>query len=237
MALPQYDRFTGAGVDEFIVAIARASDARQLAYRTKDIAERYFFDYHCLVRLPFDEGGLQDGQIVCSNIPADISASDAGSIGTLIEHAAREARHSIQFMHLEIEDEPGTGIAARSADIGDAWFFAVHAAGGAAGLAGFFGARRAGDLARMLELNYLSGLLFDRFEALGAGRTGDSRLSRREIECLTWTSEGKTSAEIATILSLSEHTVNNYLVAACLKLDSVNRVHAVATAIRRGVIG
>jgi DNA-binding CsgD family transcriptional regulator len=236
MALPQYDRFTGAGVDEFIVAIGRASDTAELSYRAKDIAERYFFDFFCLLRLPIGEGGLQDGQIVCSNITADIPGPDAGRIATLIEHAAREARHSTEFMHLDVEDDTASGLAARRAGIGDAWFFPVHAAAGATGLAGFFGARRPGDLTRMLELNYLSGLLFDRFEALGARRYGDSRLSRRETECLNWTSEGKTSAEIAKILGLSEHTVNNYLVAACLKLDTVNRVHAVATAIRRGII-
>ena len=63
-----------------------------------------------------------------------------------------------------------------------------------------------------------------------------SKLTKREYECLYWTAAGKTSAEIGTILSLSEHTVNNYLMAACHKLDSVNRAHAVAKAIRQGII-
>lgn len=37
------------------------------------------------------------------------------------------------------------------------------------------------------------------------------RLSKREIECLHWTALGKTSAEIADILKLSEHTTQSYL--------------------------
>src|SRR4051794_10614216 len=38
-----------------------------------------------------------------------------------------------------------------------------------------------------------------------------ARLSPREIECLKWSSAGKTSWEISVILGLSEHTVIQYL--------------------------
>jgi DNA-binding CsgD family transcriptional regulator len=61
-------------------------------------------------------------------------------------------------------------------------------------------------------------------------------LTEREIACLTWTAAGKTSADIASILSLSEHTVNHYLNRAAKKLDTVNRTQAVAKALRRGLI-
>jgi len=63
-----------------------------------------------------------------------------------------------------------------------------------------------------------------------------SSLSERELECLKWTSAGKTSAEIAAILNLSEHTVNHYLIGATRKLEAVNRTQAVAKAVRRGWI-
>ena len=64
----------------------------------------------------------------------------------------------------------------------------------------------------------------------------DQPLTDREIACLTWTAAGKTSADIAAILSLSEHTVNHYLNRAAKKLDTVNRTQAVAKALRRGLI-
>jgi LuxR family transcriptional regulator, quorum-sensing system regulator BjaR1 len=64
----------------------------------------------------------------------------------------------------------------------------------------------------------------------------DFGLNRREIECLHWSAEGKSSSEISTIINLSEHTVNHYLIACCKKLDAVNRVQAVAKAMRHGVI-
>jgi LuxR family transcriptional regulator, quorum-sensing system regulator BjaR1 len=61
-------------------------------------------------------------------------------------------------------------------------------------------------------------------------------LNKREIECLFWSAEGKSSSEISTIINLSEHTVNHYLIACCKKLDAVNRVQAVAKAVRHGII-
>ncbi len=62
------------------------------------------------------------------------------------------------------------------------------------------------------------------------------QLSDRERDCLSWTAAGKTAAEIATILELSNHTVTHYLTSACKKLDATNRVQAVAKAIRLGIL-
>lgn len=71
-------------------------------------------------------------------------------------------------------------------------------------------------------------------EILSAQVSG--RLTQREIEIVKWTSEGKTSADIAIILGLSEHTVNSHITAAARKLDAVNRVHMVAIALRKGLV-
>ena len=62
------------------------------------------------------------------------------------------------------------------------------------------------------------------------------RVTARERECLRWCAEGKTSEEIGIILSLSTHTVNHYLISATKKLNAVNRVHAITTAIRLGLL-
>ncbi|MNL69341.1 HTH-type quorum sensing-dependent transcriptional regulator VjbR [compost metagenome] len=58
------------------------------------------------------------------------------------------------------------------------------------------------------------------------------RLSARELECLRWTAAGKSSEEIAIILNISSHTVVSYLKSAMRKLDSVNRMQAIARACR-----
>jgi len=61
-------------------------------------------------------------------------------------------------------------------------------------------------------------------------------LSEREIACLQLAGDGRISEEIAEKLGLSVHTVNAYLGSATIKLDSVNRIQAIAKAIRLGYI-
>ncbi|NLS18106.1 helix-turn-helix transcriptional regulator [Rhizobium sp. P40RR-XXII] len=61
-------------------------------------------------------------------------------------------------------------------------------------------------------------------------------LSEREIACLQLAGDGRISDEIAEKLGLSVHTVNAYLGSATIKLDSVNRIQAIAKAIRFGYI-
>ncbi|OLP55192.1 helix-turn-helix transcriptional regulator [Rhizobium rhizosphaerae] len=61
-------------------------------------------------------------------------------------------------------------------------------------------------------------------------------LSEREIDCLQMAGNGHISEDIAEKMGLSVHTVNAYLGAATTKLDSVNRIQAIAKAIRLGYI-
>ncbi|QPC85374.1 helix-turn-helix transcriptional regulator [Mesorhizobium sp. NBSH29] len=61
-------------------------------------------------------------------------------------------------------------------------------------------------------------------------------VSKRETECLRLTANGQTSEDIARLLGLSVHTANQYLTNATHKLNAVNRMHAVAKALRYGLI-
>ena len=61
-------------------------------------------------------------------------------------------------------------------------------------------------------------------------------LSEREIACLQLAGDGRISEEIAESLGLSVHTVNAYLGSATVKMDAVNRIQAIAKAIRLGYI-
>lgn len=61
-------------------------------------------------------------------------------------------------------------------------------------------------------------------------------LNDRELECLQLAGEGLKSELIAERLSLSVHTINAYLGTATAKLDSVNRIQAIAKAIRLGYL-
>ena len=116
-------------------------------------------------------------------------------------------------------------------------YFPTHEPSGLRGAVSFAGDREPFSPAEMRELCYIAIHVFDRLAEI---RNLDTRitdtLTDREIDCLNWTAAGKTSAEIAEILTLSEHTVNHYLNRATKKLDTVNRTQAVAKALRIGLI-
>ncbi|MGY6707042.1 MAG: helix-turn-helix transcriptional regulator [Rhizobiaceae bacterium] len=78
--------------------------------------------------------------------------------------------------------------------------------------------------------------LFDEFARSRIGaEAGLPPLSKRELECLKMTADGLTSDEIARRLGLSVHTTNQYLANTTQKLNAVNRMHAVAKALRAGL--
>jgi LuxR family quorum sensing-dependent transcriptional regulator len=62
------------------------------------------------------------------------------------------------------------------------------------------------------------------------GNRGRVQLTRRQIEVLSWTAQGKTSWEIAMIIKCKEVTVNYHLQEAFRRLGAANRTHAVTKA-------
>jgi DNA-binding CsgD family transcriptional regulator len=58
-------------------------------------------------------------------------------------------------------------------------------------------------------------------------------MTRREMECLSWCSEGKTSWEIAKILGITERTVHFHMQNASHKLGASSRSHAVRLAMQQ----
>jgi DNA-binding CsgD family transcriptional regulator len=78
--------------------------------------------------------------------------------------------------------------------------------------------------------------LFDEYaRSRNSAEAGLPPLSKRELECLKLTADGLTSDEIACHLGLSVHTANQYLANTTQKLNAVNRMHAVAKALRAGL--
>lgn len=61
-------------------------------------------------------------------------------------------------------------------------------------------------------------------------------LSPRETEVLKWSSQGKTASDIATILNLSERTVNFHVSSAIKKLGVANKISAVVIAAKSHMI-
>lgn len=61
-------------------------------------------------------------------------------------------------------------------------------------------------------------------------------LTSRQIEVLRWTADGKTSAEIATIMGISRTTVTYHITNAIARLHANNKNSAVARASRLGML-
>lgn len=66
---------------------------------------------------------------------------------------------------------------------------------------------------------------------------GDSILSSREVECLSWVAHGKTDYEISIILGCSHAGVRYHVTRACAKLGAVNRAQSVFRACQLGYLG
>ena len=62
------------------------------------------------------------------------------------------------------------------------------------------------------------------------------KLTARELECLSWTLQGKTAWELGCILGIAERTANFHLGNAIRKLDRDNKHSAVIKAMRMGLI-
>ncbi|MDX3975896.1 transcriptional regulator VisN [Shinella sp.] len=64
----------------------------------------------------------------------------------------------------------------------------------------------------------------------------EMELTEREIECLYWIAEGKTSDEIAVILGISRNTINNYITSVMRKTATKTRSEAIAWAVRNSLV-
>ncbi|TCL75597.1 DNA-binding CsgD family transcriptional regulator [Rhizobium sp. BK251] len=89
---------------------------------------------------------------------------------------------------------------------------------------------------RLRDIGLLAGY-FASFLDRGSGKAErDFELTEREIECLFWIAEGKTSDEIAVILGISRNTINNYITSVMRKTATKTRSEAIAFAVRNNLV-
>jgi DNA-binding CsgD family transcriptional regulator len=80
--------------------------------------------------------------------------------------------------------------------------------------------------------SYFASLLFQDVAKVSR----DMELTERELECLYWIAEGKTSDEIATIIGISKNTINNYITSVMRKTATRTRSEAIAYAVRHNLV-
>jgi DNA-binding CsgD family transcriptional regulator len=70
----------------------------------------------------------------------------------------------------------------------------------------------------------------------GGCTPNDKALTKREMECLHWAVDGKTNWEISLILGVSKRTIIFHMQNVVVKLAAVNRQHAIAQAVSKGLV-
>ena len=213
-------------------------------------AQLFGFHYFMIARVPgVDTETLASASII-SNVPVEVISHYDKSNLVQPSGGMRRLRETTTPFQLDIEDwyrqteqHQKTELLAKHMQIIAAHhieqsdYFPVHYADGSRAVVLFMGRRQQFSMAELMELQMIAIHVYNRLAEIGVVlRDNGLELTEREIECLNWTAAGKTSAEIASIIGLSEHTVNHYLNHVTRKLGAVNRTQAVVKAIRLGYV-
>lgn len=126
----------------------------------------------------------------------------------------------------------------REFGFGDGVTFPMHSDGMPPGAVSLGGDRFELNEIEFNELHLVCVHAYARIEELYGSFPYQSRvrLTVREREILHYVAGGKTNWEIGAILSISQHSVRDHLKAACGKLGADGRAHAVAIALRQGLL-
>ena len=197
-----------------------------------------------------------DGYVVCR--VNRFASSDSQRVSVVLSSLDREMRKTVSHIspaieaHMEWSLLPFTwageaggkaagpfveGLGVRNASVSGVGFPVKLGIMGN-GFALFFGSKLdlSGD--RVIEFHRDIYRIMRELLALDVQRISPHQnLNDRELQCLQLAADGHKSEAIAEELSLSVHTVNAYLGFAATKLDAVNRIQAIAKAIRLGLIG
>lgn len=202
--------------------------------------------YFLVMILPLREGEVFSSRSIVSNWPTELikglDATPAAYNWTCLRLLKEQVT---PFSHGLMDWSPGTArcdVANQSHLLRQngmlvGHFFPVHDARGNTGAIVLTGMQAELSIRSRAALQMVSILIFNKVALLGGTpRRQSGPITLREAECLSWTAAGKTSAEIARILKISEHTVNHLLFQATRKLDAANRTQAVAKSLRCGWI-
>lgn len=215
---------------------------RFLRKRTKAVG----FSHFIVIKVPQHGAGRMADIAMLSSWPAELIAAydreEFGLDSPILRRLARSAlsfQFEIEAVNAERDDVRRITLLRLFADheMARGAYFPVHNPAFGPGAIGYSGERATLDESEMTNLRMVSIHVFDRLAQLQISAAVEKpKLSERERECLLWTAEGKTSFEIGKIIGISEHTVNYYLNTASTKLNSTNRVQAVAVALRTGLL-
>ncbi len=218
----------------------------EVLHLMRQCTAQFGFSHFMIARIPFGEQQRFAERLVLSSWPSELVRQyDTATIfhaSTLVERL-RHTKLPIFGETAGLLSAPATDKAVTMegllADYPLRNTFAVllHTTYGEAFAVLLSGARSEPDRAEASDLYFTLLQLFETLErTFEVGSSVRDKLSMREIECLRWAAAGKSSDEIAIILGISVYTVSSYFKTATRKLDSVNRMQAIARAMRMKLI-
>ena len=224
-------------------AIGSENELRQ---SLRNLAGQFGFSAYMLFGIPFLSDEALLSRIEMSDLPERL-LDDYDRLGLLrnspVFNALRRATVPVLWsLENSVDPRPAeqAGLSAellRKHDLIRGAFFPVHSPRGERAALGFLGNRDELSLTELGDLGVFAAHAYNIHSALKDNhQLNEGLLTPRELEALHWAANGKTSGEIALILSLSEHTINTYMNNAMRKLDCVNRTQLVAKALRLRLI-
>ncbi len=219
----------------------------EVLHLMRQCATHFRFGHFMVSRFPANDQQRFAERLVVSNWPADLVRKYDGMGVFHLSRLAIEAgmtKLPIQgdsSLLAPSDWESGQAVSAialaESHGLATTTAFLLHSTTGDPYLMVFSGTRMPLSRPELSELHFAALQLFECLEKTFVAATARrEKLSTREVECLRWAAAGKSSDEIAIILGISVYTVSSYFKSATRKLQAVNRMQAIAIALRLRLI-
>ncbi|WP_026616414.1 helix-turn-helix transcriptional regulator [Ensifer aridi] len=218
----------------------------ELLHLMRQLIARYDFAHFMIARLPLADEQRFSERLVLSNWPTELvrqyDASEIFQTSVLVDRVRQTKLPVVGGAELLEPARKGAGKAPVRGhqlhpDMARHFAVLLHTTYGEPFVAMLSGTRNEPVGAERATLYLTLVQLFECLErTFDAGTATREKLSMREIECLRWAAAGKSSDEIAIILGISAYTVSSYFKSATRKLDAVNRMQAIARAMRMKLI-
>lgn len=223
-----------------------ASTENELANFLQALTSRFGLRFFSIFDIPATLSDKLRKQIRLSNLPPEfIEEYDSLNLlpnSSVFATLRQSTAPMMRFLEKAVKERPsGEQLAMKAVfekyHMTMGVYFPVHGTNGRRAAMSFYGDRSALTFTELGELCLFALNAYDTYSQI-ANKTGTETngITTRELEVLHWAANGKTSTEIAAILSLSDHTVNTYMNSAMRKLDCVNRTQLVAKALRLHLI-
>lgn len=237
---------------QFLVIADECRTADEVITQLAKVIRSYKFDYFGVVRQPRPHESPMD-LVLCGDWPKGWPETYIGKKFVLVDPTVRYLsqaqkgfrwRDSVSAFKADPHRKRMERMMVESQKFGlfDGYIFPVHGRSGLVGNMTVGG--KAVDLspAEISMFDAVAKKAFWRILELRKISIGpavgvvDAKMTRREMEVLSYLADGLTSNEISRILKISNHTVDWYMNGIQDKLEAKNRQHVVAIAFRLGLI-